>query len=349
MAKQVFKNVAANEKKGYAGTIAALVLAALFAVAAVCFFGYASKDANNVWFRNGNIPSWLNYWGSGSPVTEPGADSENFVVDFEGNTNSKLRLYSARTAANNTKLTIRADFIPANTTETKVDWSLSMEGGNASEYFEITPAEDKAPEVTLKCLKPFLTPITLTCTSVTSPDVSATCTLHYIKAALYLWNDDDDKIVSSTTEKFCFDNYQYEEGTILPDEISGSVMFTLAPELVAHLESKGYGISEDLTIEVSQGDEFTIRDLVQLYIKDWNDEFEDYEGFWNAFGEYVRTMFAANGEVIVFWTIASSQSYFYNGTNYGDMYDEAELLLNSADEFTVHPEDVTLPDKVIFG
>lgn len=194
-------------KKQGAGKAVAVVLALAVLTGGVCACGYASRNDENKWFSNSDFASW--HWADRLPDTSgkdqnggnvnPGDNTaanpggSDVSVEYNGVTVYKAALPRAAFAAMGVSeeaesaYTLTAEVSPDYASDksldwTKIDWqdgaSEWATGKVVSDYVTVTPSADGSSAV-LACLQDFGEPIVLTVSSVSNPEVCATCFVNY--------------------------------------------------------------------------------------------------------------------------------------------------------------------------
>lgn len=193
--------------KGNAGKAVAVVLALAVLTGGVCACGYASRNDENKWFSNSDFASW--HWADRLPDTSgkdqnggnvnPGDNTaanpggSDVSVEYNGVTVYKAALPRAAFAAMGVSeqaesaYTLTAEVSPDYASDksldwTKIDWqdgaSEWATGKAVTDYVTVTPSADGSSAV-LACLQDFGEPIVLTVSSVSNPEVCATCFINY--------------------------------------------------------------------------------------------------------------------------------------------------------------------------
>lgn len=215
-------------KASKGGTIAAKVGAVVMTVViagGVCACGYASRDENDKWFKNGNLKTW--HWTDKSPAGVGGnvgdnnnnsGKDDNFTGGSEiGDVVDKgIKLYSAEIpraayAANGVSeqaenaYTITAEVSPDYASDKALDWLVSWfnadsefaSGKTVTDYVTITPTADGASSAVCVCLQDFGEPVVITVVSRSNPEVSGVCTVQYyqrIKSCNYVFKFDGEEV-----------------------------------------------------------------------------------------------------------------------------------------------------------
>lgn len=194
--------------KGNGGKAVAVVLALAVLAGGVCACGYASRNDDNKWFSNSDFASW--HWSDRLPDTSdneqnggnvnPGDNTAAAVggsdisdIESNGVTVYKAVLPRAAFAAMGVSeqaesaYTLTAEVSPDYASDksldwTKIDWqdgaSEWATGKAVTDYVTVTPSADGSSAV-LACLQDFGEPIVLTVSSVSNPEVCATCFVNY--------------------------------------------------------------------------------------------------------------------------------------------------------------------------
>ena len=193
--------------KGNAGKAVAVVLALAVLTGGVCACGYASRNDENKWFSNSDFSTW--HWSDRLPDTSgkdqnggnvnPGDNTAANVggpdvsVEYNGVTVYKAALPRAAFEAMGVSeqaesaYTLTAEVSPDYASDkslnwTDIDWqdgaSEWATGKVVSDYVTVTPSADGSSAV-LACLQDFGEPIVLTVSSVSNPEVCATCFINY--------------------------------------------------------------------------------------------------------------------------------------------------------------------------
>jgi len=195
----------AKTKKGNGGKAVAVVLAAVVLAGGVCACGYSARDEAGQWFKNGDISTW--HWSDNAPGDDVGGNVGNAkpgennaatvggsdITDITNNgvTVLKAVLPRAAYAANGVSeqaesaFTLTAEVSPDYASDKSLDWtrlewqnadSAWAEGKAVTDYVTVTPNGNAA---VLACLQDFGEPIVLTVSSVSNPEVFATCFIDY--------------------------------------------------------------------------------------------------------------------------------------------------------------------------
>lgn len=194
-------------------SIAAVLVAGVLA-AGVCCTGFASRDENGKWFGNGDIKTW--HWndkadGEESDKKPDGTpDGENYdgeaggaiVSTPEENGISFLsaKLPRSAYAVNDIEPQIDTAYLlnvtvePVDATNQSVAYSVAWTSDlndedfdeDISEYISVNPISADGTQAQLLCYQPFWEKIVLTVSSVSNPEVSATCMVDYVANLEYM-------------------------------------------------------------------------------------------------------------------------------------------------------------------
>lgn len=193
--------------KGNGGKAVAVVLALAVLTGGVCACGYAARDDEGKWFENWNLSTW--HWADRLPDTSdneqnggnvnPGDNTaanpggSDVSVEYNGVTVYKAALPRAAFAAMGVSeqaesaYTLTAEVSPDYASDKSLDWTnIDWQDGASewatgkvvSDYVTVTPSADGSSAV-LACLQDFGEPIVLTVSSVSNPEVCATCFVNY--------------------------------------------------------------------------------------------------------------------------------------------------------------------------
>lgn len=227
--------------------VISVIIAIIFSVALTITIGIGSSA-----FTNWKVKTWFNNWGKGNKITAPDDTQKDTTTDGNG-----IMLLSSTISENDyaaygvseqaiSAKTLTAEFTPANATDRRVTWSYDWKyaGGQSSnytqthwkdgqkfhfvfDYIKLTPGENNSPTATVSVLKPFGCTIVVTCTSVSNPELSATCNIEYV-----------GRYENFSDEVFAYNGNGYESlddfmldavvGTDGSDDISGN--FTVDPD-----------------------------------------------------------------------------------------------------------------------
>ncbi len=188
-------------------------------IAAVSVAGAAvlALGAVSDWFKNWNVKTWFGRGGGSSTVQPDNPDTPDTPITGDGTTkdgavvsvvkSNGIQLLSAKLpvaayAANgvseraDTAYTITATVEPAETTNKAVDWSIAWanadsawaSGKTVTDYVTVTPSASGSLTATVECKQAFGEQVIVTCTSRGNTELTATCTVDYIKkiTALYM-------------------------------------------------------------------------------------------------------------------------------------------------------------------
>ena len=214
MAKQVYDyggvKVEVKEKKGVTvgRVIACIVTAVVLGAGAVCA-GFASRNDEGEWFRNKNLSTW--HWADKAPQGEEDGEQgggnvkpgENNAAAVGGSDISEVKnngvnvlkavlprsAYAAMGVSEQAEsaYTLTAEVSPDYATDKSLDWSnLAWKNPNSewatgkdvNDYVTVTPSTN-GEQAVLACLQDFGEPLILTVSSVSNPEVCATCFINY--------------------------------------------------------------------------------------------------------------------------------------------------------------------------
>ncbi len=162
------------------------------------------------WFKNWNTDTWFGRGGGNSTVQPDIPDSPDkpiagdntgkdgavvSIVESNGISLLSAKLPVAAYAANgvseqaDTAYTITATVEPAETTNKAVDWSIAWtnadstwaSGKTVTDYVTVTPSESGSLTATVECKQAFGEQVIVTCTSRDNTELTATCTVDYMK------------------------------------------------------------------------------------------------------------------------------------------------------------------------
>lgn len=182
------------------------------AIAAVSVAGalVVGLGAVSSWFTNWDTKTWFGRGGDNSTVQPDIPDDPREPVTGDGTTKdgavvsnvecNGIRLLSAKLpvaayAANgvseqsDTAYTITATVEPAETTNKAVDWSIAWtnaesswaSGKTVTDYVTVTPSASGSLTATVECKQAFGEQVIVTCTSRDNSELTATCTVDYMK------------------------------------------------------------------------------------------------------------------------------------------------------------------------
>lgn len=239
------------------------------AIAAVSVSGalVVGLGAVSSWFTNWNVKTWFGRGGGNStvqpiqpdmpdtpdkPITGDNASKDGAVVsnvECNGIQLLSAKLPVAAYAANgvseqaDTAYTIAATIEPAETTNKAVDWNIAWanadsawaSGKTVTDYVTVTPSANGSLTAVVECKQAFGEQVIVTCTSRDNTELTAVCTVDYMKRitslnmsvqAVFDENNNYCGSVSAAVPKFSgnspsggklYNNYRY--------------VFRVAPEL----------------------------------------------------------------------------------------------------------------------
>ena len=343
-----------EETKSSVVKITACIIAVIMTIATVfTVLAWGSQG-----FTNWDLPHWFGGWGSeiSQPAPEPETVNEGYLLiddDTEPAEGAGIRLMSMLSASDEKWVLVNAVFIPENTTEREVEWTLTMDGANVEEYIR-TEVHPDGDSIKLTCIKPFTTPAVLTCTSKVKPELSATRNVHYLKEPFSIWND-SGRIVESTTTEFYIDEICYDEGTIAPDEMHGELTIEISPDLVEYLSDNGFVMNNTWTFyNMNSTDKLTIRSIFHRILNDWNSELETETQFWTVFGQWLKIEFGpyvGPYDSVYVMYVTAKFDYYYNAVYYGTFENGEDLEISSCEEFKVYPSGMDIGENgdIVFG
>lgn len=298
-------------------------------LSAICIGGAVAAGVGSavdgIPFQNSHIETWFNSWGKGSQNSDSTAQSWGGVVDDVGNDMNSEITYAMPTAMSfystfSSELASRLSSPSVTVTcshnfefnNVLVDWSVEYpSGASAADVVTVTPIYDGSLIATVSCITSFDTQLILRATLRSDPQISATCTVDYIRRIESISNT---KIGGSDAA----DGWWIELkpvlgiGTVNGDLWVSSISFYLTEDfkqyvrnyLTFDIEFLPYGSSE---IALSYDSDYWVSDEIDIL---------SYDMFIEGFDDYDE----AHKEAIYYaWFTAYNdyrQSYYsyYNGT-----------------------------------
>ncbi len=238
-------------------------------------------------------------------IPEGVAPSEDVFITIEDSPYLKM---SAVPLADGS-IQLSATMNPSNTTNKKVDWSVSFVNGSstwasgkrATDYVSVTPTSDGALTATVSNLQPFGAQIKVTVTSRVDPSVSASCICDYQKRytamnasfgsnAYTLTNSSVTSVPAINADN---DSGSYElyntpldfkpvlgVGSVEPDIISSSFAIKISDEMYNELEELTVGSIEN-TFTISVDENLQSEETLAMYISRFITEFAfGQNGYW---------------------------------------------------------------------
>lgn len=335
------------------------VLALAVVAGGVCSLGYASRNEDGKWFGNGNLSNW--HWSDKTSDGESNNVTGNTVIG-EGESNGVSLMstaipvedydeYGIDTQAESAVI-ITATITPSATTNKTVTWSTN----DASGKVKVAPVEDNPMQATVQVLGAFDKQVTITCAANSNSLAKATCTVDYVKAFEYFYEQEcDDYIRDYVT----IDGLRprFSTGTVTPTSCIGDVYMTMDSDLHAYLVKNHITVQKEEKV-ITGVDLLTYTDDVTFDMLFNTTDEEEIEAIWQDIAIYYDSVYVEapdfDGRYTYGYLHTENVYFYYNGVQVdwqGPTYvTKYDLRADNFYDINVTASDVTLSDgSLVFG